>query len=100
VPHQGDTLLLYCWKNPLILGPAPAGLFLRHGLELLGTPLAAAVWTRPTSPDEILPLIDGVFHATGAVLGLGAHDLEFAHGVAGRHPETVSKMIFTEAEAI
>jgi hypothetical protein len=32
--------------------------------------------------------------------GLGAHDLEFAHGVAGRHPETVSKMIFTEAEAI
>src|SRR5262249_5990787 len=47
-----------------------------------------------------LPLIDGVFHATGAVLGLGAHDLEFAHGVAGRHPETVSKMIYTEAEAI
>ena len=30
-----------------------------------------------------LPLIDGVFHATGAVLGLGAHDLEFAHGEAG-----------------
>jgi hypothetical protein len=30
-----------------------------------------------------LRLIDGVFHATGAVLGLGAHDLEFAHGVAG-----------------
>src|SRR5262245_48473197 len=27
VPHRGDTLLLYCWKNPLILGPAPAGLF-------------------------------------------------------------------------
>ena len=33
-----------------------------------------------------LPLIDGVFHATGAVLGLGAHDLEFAHGVAGLAP--------------
>jgi hypothetical protein len=27
-----------------------------------------------------------VFHATGAVLGLGAHDLEFAHGVAGLAP--------------
>jgi hypothetical protein len=101
VPHQGDTLLLYCWKNPLILGPAPAGLFLRHGLELLGTPLAAADATDQSGRNPaFLPLIDGVFHATGAVLGLGAHDLEFAHGAAGRHPETVSKMIYTEAEAI
>src|SRR6266487_5880423 len=33
-----------------------------------------------------LVLIDGAFHATGAVLGLGAHDLEFAHGVAGLTP--------------
>src|SRR5215471_9458266 len=33
-----------------------------------------------------LPLIHGVFRATGAVLGLGAHDLEFAHGVAGLAP--------------
>src|SRR5262249_7111898 len=33
-----------------------------------------------------LPLIHGVFRATGAVLGLGAHDLEFADGVAGLAP--------------
>jgi hypothetical protein len=28
----------------------------------------------------------GCSHATGAVVGLGAHDLEFAHGVAGLAP--------------
>src|SRR5215831_6120854 len=33
-----------------------------------------------------LLLIDGVFHATGVVLGLGAHDLEFAHGMASLAP--------------
>jgi hypothetical protein len=89
VPHRGDTLLLYCWKNPLILGPAPAGLFFaarsrtaRHAPCSCGLDATDQSGRNPA----FLPLIDGVFHATGAVLGLGAHDLEFAHGVAGLTP--------------
>ena len=33
-----------------------------------------------------LPSIDGALHATGAVLGRGARDLEFAQGVARLAP--------------
>src|SRR5262249_9255885 len=49
---------------------------------------SSALWTRPTSQDgiRVSALNRWVFHATGAVLGLGAHDLEFAHGVVRLAP--------------
>src|SRR6516165_1217914 len=49
------------------------------------SPMGFAV--RPVrTKSAFLPSIDGAFHATGAVLGQGARDLEFAHGVARLAP--------------
>jgi len=51
-PHRDDTLLLYCWKNPLIFGPALAGLFFaarsrtaRHAPSPRTAPVA---WNTPS----------------------------------------------------
>jgi hypothetical protein len=47
-------------------------------------PLKRALDAGATSQDEsaLLSLIAGAGHATGAVVGPGARDLEFGHGVA------------------
>src|SRR5262249_17384619 len=53
-----------------------------------GSGLAVSTFAGPSRDQPVrtksafLPSIDGAFLATGAVLGRGAHDLEFGHGVA------------------
>src|SRR5262245_16712033 len=80
---RGGHYATYCTVNPLILSPAPAGLFFA-ARSRTARPLDATNQSgrNPAS----LPLIAGMFHATGAVLGRGAHDLEFAHGMARLAP--------------
>ena len=53
-----------------------------------GSGLAVSTFAGPSRDQPVrtksafLPSVDGAFLATGAVLGRGAHDLEFGHGVA------------------
>src|SRR6516164_7259391 len=57
-----------------------------------GSGLAVSTFAGPSRDQPVrtksafLPSIDGALHATGAVLGQGARDLEFAHGVARLAP--------------